>query len=141
MPAPAAARRPRQLLEEATGSDGPASALAAAPGTLRGVGVRSGGPAPLAEPAGAEAHAGTESSSMELGVVAVAAGGSLLALCLWRTLRKTVSAHGRGGPDGGGAVSSYIDAGGDAEEGGGEKFLAHATKGSPGEENNARVPS
>lgn len=125
MPAPAPApaptsttraRRPRRLLEEAAGSDEPASWLAGP-----GANVQSGSPAPPAEPAEVEVEAGVESSSAAIGIVVVAAGGSLWTLCLWYVLHKRRCAHCRSGLDDSEAsslhnIEVYIKVNGDTEK-------------------------
>jgi hypothetical protein len=143
-PAPAPAptpkgRRPRRLLEEATGS------APAASGIFRSANVRPSGPAPPAEPVEVEVEAGVDSSGTEIGIIVVAAGGSLWTLCLWYVLRKRTSAHCRSGLDDSEAMSLYVNVNGDMEEGTdapkeAEKFFVHLTKESPEEKNSARVP-
>jgi len=138
------ARRPRRLLEEASGSDESASGPAAS-GVLRSASVQLGGPAPPAEPMEADAEAGGESSSMEIGVVVAAAGGCLWTLCLWHVLRKRTSSHCRSGLEDGEAMSLCISVNGDTEKDTdapeeAEKFFIHLAKESLGEKNNAHMP-
>jgi hypothetical protein len=69
----------------------------------------------------AEAEAGIESSSRVIGVILVAAGGSLWALCLWHVSRKRASAQCRGGLHDSKAaslqdVAVYINVNGDTEK-------------------------
>jgi hypothetical protein len=69
-----------------------------------------------------EVEAGIESSSTAIGVIVVAAGGSLWTLCLWYVLRKRRYAHCRSGLDDSEALSLhsievYISVNGDMEKG------------------------
>jgi hypothetical protein len=95
-----------------------------------------------------DVEAGIESSSTVIGIgtIAVAAGGSLWALCLWHVLRKRASAQCRGGLDDGKAMSLqdvtvYINVNGgteketDAPEE--AKVYTHMAAESPGQKNRA----
>jgi len=107
------ARRPRRLLEEASGSDESASGPAAS-GVLRSASVQLGGPAPPAEPMEAEVEAGVE---LSIDIIVVAAARSLWTLCLWYVLRKRTSVHCRSGLDDSEAMITDINVNGDAEKG------------------------
>lgn len=93
----------------------------------------------------ADAEAGVESSSMEIGVVVAAAGGCLWTLCLWHVLRKRTSAHCRSGLEDGEAMSLCISVNGDTEKDTdapeeAEKFFIHLARETLGEKNNAHMP-
>ena len=65
----------------------------------------------------AEVEAGIGPRGVEIGVAVAAAGGSLLALCLWRAPLMRASARCRGGLGVGGPTSLHVDVGGDVAEG------------------------
>jgi hypothetical protein len=96
-----------------------------------------------------EAEVGIESSSVAIGIIVVAAGGSLWTVCLWYVLQKRRSAHCRSGLDDREALSLqstavYINVNCDTEKDTdaseeANKFCTHLTKESPVEKSNAHV--
>jgi len=140
---------PARLLGEAAEPDAPAGAPTA-PG-IPGRIAQQGGPAPSAE---VEGEADIEASIMlgivDLGIVAVAAGGSLWALGAWCVLQRRAWAPRRGGPMDSDATSLwsmevYIDVGGEARKDPGaakrtDRLCEQQPRELPGEEESACLP-
>jgi hypothetical protein len=142
---------PARLLEEVRGLDDPALALTAS-GILPSTSVQPSGPAPPREPLEeeVEAQADVEASSMAIGMIVVAAGGSLWTLCLWYVQQKRTLARLRRGPADSDAtdlqgIEVYIDVNGDVEKDKDapqttEAFCIHLTEELAGEKNTAYLP-
>jgi hypothetical protein len=151
MPDSRAPLPPTRLLEEVAELEDPALALTAS-GIIPSVSAQPGGPAPPAEPLEeeVEAEADIEASSMVIGMIVVAAGGSLWTLCLWYVLQKRTLAPIRSGLVDSDAtdlrgIEVYIDVHGDVEKDKDapqmtETFCIHLTKELPGEKNTAYLP-
>jgi hypothetical protein len=152
MPDSRAPLPPTRLLEEVAEHGDPALALTASGASRRAAGA--GGPAPPADPpeveAEADLEADVEASSMVLGMIVVAAGGSLWTLCLWYVLQKRAPPPRRSGPVGSDdsglrGTEVCIDISGDVEKdaeapGKTETSCIHQTKELPGERSTALLP-